>query len=298
MTTTLAVETDTKLADLWSQISVLRGEAEVSIVRLASLTRTSNEYKREDLRNLSEVLAQAEAMDYDPVIAKHLTKRQDALDKIANLHREIAPLEAVYAQHRWSRFFLVTSSQGHVHSSRDCSTCFSTTEYGWLPTISGLTEADAVEQEGSILCSVCFPSAPTEWTTGISKAQAEKDAVKCSGSGQYAEYTGRMYVACPDCGASVSQTSTGKIRSHKPKGYKSDKQIEKDQRKQERAQKCYERVLAAIEKFDIDIDSDPNLYTPEITKLPSTVFYMLSDLCRERQGRKLSVGSNLPLVIR
>ena len=303
--TTLAIETDTKLADLWSQIYALRSEAQASLVRLANLTPNDQRENRrqEDHRTASEILAQAEDLVSDPfvgkLVVKHLAIRQTAKAKIAEIEIEVEPLEEIYQQHRWSRFFLVTSSQGHVHSSMSCSTCFSTTEYGWLPNISGLTEADAVEQEGSILCSVCFPSAPTEWTTGISKAQAEKDAAKCSGSGQYAEYTGRRYVACPDCGASVTKTSTGKIRSHKPKGYKSDKQIEKDQRKQERAQKCYERALVAIEKFDLDLDADPNLYTPEISgKLPSTVFYMLSDLCNERQGRKLSVGSNLPLVIR
>jgi hypothetical protein len=306
MTITLAVQTDTALAALWTQIYALRSEAQASLVRLANLTPSDQRKDRlassEDRRTASEIVAEAEALVSDPfvgkLVVKHLATRQAAKEKISEIETEISPLQEIYEQHRWSRFFLVTSSQGHVHSSMDCSTCFSTTEYGWLPTLSGLTEADAVDQEGAILCSVCFPSAPTEWTTGISKAQAEKDAAKCSGSGQYAEWTGRNYVACPDCGASVSQTSTGKLRSHKPKGYKSDKQIEKDQRKQERAQKCYERALAAIEKFDLDLDADPDLYTAEISKLPSTVFSMLSDLCNERQGRTLSSWSDLPLVRR
>jgi hypothetical protein len=43
-------------------------------------------------------------------------------------------------------------------------------------------EADAVEQQGEILCSVCFPSAPVEWTNGTSNndkaAKAERAALK------------------------------------------------------------------------------------------------------------------------
>ena len=45
--------------------------------------------------------------------------------------------------------------------------------YGWLPKLSGMTEAEAVEEHGPALCSVCFPSAPVEWQGGkITKAQA------------------------------------------------------------------------------------------------------------------------------
>jgi hypothetical protein len=83
-------------------------------------------------------------------------------------------LEAEYTG--WSRFFLVTSSPGHVHSSMHCSTCRPTTRYGWLPQLSGSDEATAVDELGPTLCTVCFPSAPTEWTEGkkITAAQAAK----------------------------------------------------------------------------------------------------------------------------
>lgn len=75
----------------------------------------------------------------------------------------------------WSRFFLVTSSPGHIHSSMSCSTCYPTTRYAWLPHLSGKTEEEAVESQGPALCSICFPSAPVEWTKEkISKSDAEK----------------------------------------------------------------------------------------------------------------------------
>lgn len=72
----------------------------------------------------------------------------------------------------WSRFFLVTNTNGHIHSSMSCSTCFADTDFAWLPELSGLTEADAVAEYGEILCSVCFKSAPVEWTTGTNKKVA------------------------------------------------------------------------------------------------------------------------------
>lgn len=92
--------------------------------------------------------------------------------------------QAVYEYHQlndlytgWSRFFLVTSSKGHIHSSMHCSTCRPTTGYGWLPHLSGRTEADCVEEFGAALCTVCYPSAPVEWVGGfISKADAERRA--------------------------------------------------------------------------------------------------------------------------
>jgi hypothetical protein len=72
--------------------------------------------------------------------------------------------EALYTG--WSRFFLVLNPDGHIHSSRSCSTCVWTTRFGWLPDVSGLTEVEAVAAHGKRLCTVCFPSAPTDWCEG------------------------------------------------------------------------------------------------------------------------------------
>lgn len=69
----------------------------------------------------------------------------------------------------WSRFFLVQNSGGHIHRDMSCGTCFPTTQYAWLTELSGLTEADAVDEYGEILCSVCYPSAPVAWTMGKNK---------------------------------------------------------------------------------------------------------------------------------
>jgi hypothetical protein len=90
----------------------------------------------------------------------------------------LVELRAIYAEHQWSRFFLVNNSNGHIHSSMSCGTCFPTTQYRWVTSLSGQTEAEAVAELGEILCSVCYPSAPSAWTDGESRATVEARAAR------------------------------------------------------------------------------------------------------------------------
>jgi len=139
----------------------------------------------------------------------------------AQLAEEAAPLNAEFDAKRWSRFFLVQG--GHIHSSMSCSSCNKMgqlTRFGWLPELSGLTEADAVAAHGAILCTVCFPSAPVEWTNGHEEAAAAKRAAQCPGSGKYvAAEPGKRsrYVGCPECDHFGARTANGYVRAHKPK---------------------------------------------------------------------------------
>lgn len=114
----------------------------------------------------------------------------------------------------WSRFFMVLG--GHIHSSMECHSCYETTRFSWLPTLSGLTEAEAVAEHGTILCTHCYPSAPVEWT--VSK-QGEKPAdFYCDGSGKSPAETDkgyRRYQPCSVCGSIESVTTYGYIRKHK-----------------------------------------------------------------------------------
>lgn len=125
-----------------------------------------------------------DAIDATPSTPWDARRHAEALDELAQAH---ARLEAVTAEIRaldaqytgWSRFFLVVSSDGHIHSSRTCSTCNWQTEYAWLPDVSGLTEAEAVAAHGERLCSVCFPSAPVEWVEGYArKSKSDADAAR------------------------------------------------------------------------------------------------------------------------
>ena len=83
-------------------------------------------------------------------------------------------IDSEYQARRWSRFFLVTSSSGHIHSSMCCSTCNKgrkATTFALLPELSGRDEKAAVEKLGPALCSVCFPSAPVEF---VENAKVDK----------------------------------------------------------------------------------------------------------------------------
>jgi hypothetical protein len=62
----------------------------------------------------------------------------------------------------WSRAWLVLNVGGHVHKSLRCSTCFVSTQFGWLPQAAGMDEAEIVDLAGADACTVCWPSAPVE----------------------------------------------------------------------------------------------------------------------------------------
>lgn len=86
-----------------------------------------------------------------------------ALDIATAVSAETAPYDAEFAARGgWTRFFLVRNSNGHVHSSRSCSTCFIDTDFAWLPEYSDEDEAGVVELAGESACTVCFPSAPVD----------------------------------------------------------------------------------------------------------------------------------------
>lgn len=76
----------------------------------------------------------------------------------------------------WARYFLVTNGNGHVHKSMHCSTCFPTTQYAWLVDLAAKNEHQMVEAHGESACSVCFPSAPSEY-----------EAMKAAGRVSHAE---------------------------------------------------------------------------------------------------------------
>lgn len=145
---------------------------------------------------------------------------------LAAVEAEIYALDRIFAANPWSRFFIVPG--GHIHSSMQCSTCNNgqqDTLFGWLPQLSGKSEEEAVADQGSYLCTVCFPSAPVAWTNGYEEQAAAKKAAQCPGSGTYdydretarmGFYTGN-YATCDHCGERPSLTKTNKMRAHKPK---------------------------------------------------------------------------------
>jgi hypothetical protein len=231
------VEVDSKLAELYARLTKANHDLDVNKLTLARyaevkprhVTRTRREVTEttaELLRMIEGKLEADKFMLYEVDQVKQTVARHEALlAERESIIEQRRPLNDEFDAKRWSRFFLVTSSAGgHIHSSMSCPTTRITTGFGWLPELSGLTERDAVEAHGTILCSVCYPTAPVAWTLGHEKPV---DPDRCSGSGTYdvAEGTyrrmglgGNGRGKCTHCGEFQTVTSTGKLRAHKREG--------------------------------------------------------------------------------
>lgn len=131
--------------------------------------------------------AELELMPWDLSYAERTYEAAEACvaeaDAIAAAEAPIH--EQWFARNGWTRMWMVTSSSGHIHSSQSCSTCHKgkmPTTFGLVPSLSGLTEAEAIVALEEIragysntLCSTCYPDAPViAKRTNVTKAQATK----------------------------------------------------------------------------------------------------------------------------
>ena len=223
--------------DIDTQIAELANQQDQALARVAARTDSARtvcgehkDYSRTRNGKWTTTDAQAiatlrERLNADTFLPTDKRRAQDTMDgytaaveEVRVIGEQIDALDDVWRAHRWSRFFLVTSSDGHIHSSQACSTCRpGRTKFGWLPDVSGKTEADAVAQYGPMLCTVCFPTAPTAWTVGKPK----DDDGKCPGSltSQYGAsrkgYVAGNWGECNHCGQRITLTKSGNMRSHK-----------------------------------------------------------------------------------
>jgi hypothetical protein len=112
-------------------------------------------------------------------------RAEAALEAARVIELEAGPYDAeFYRRGGWTRAYLVLNNNGHVHRTQSCATTYLTTRWGWLPQLSGSSEADIIAAAGSDACTVCYPSAPVEslsrprtvlHTTEV-EAQAARDA--------------------------------------------------------------------------------------------------------------------------
>lgn len=237
LTTMTPREVDTHLAEAFGELSAAQRRVEMAFESVHYAIKDARHYGARGRKVWATTHAQAEqtlrervasgemqpwhARDAERALAtldEHRAAVEDAQSKISVFEDEFA------RRGGWSRFFLVQASNGHIHSSMNCSTCYPTTQFGWLPEVSGQTEAEAVANYGAILCTVCFPSAPVEWTNKYEVEAAAKAAEQCPGSGtfDYPRETARLgyytgnYGVCEHCHQRVTVTSTNKMRKHKP----------------------------------------------------------------------------------
>lgn len=174
------VEVDTELASLYGERYQLAIEHERHREYLISHTKRSIGRNSWDNRGVAREEVDAFVAGLDPShpnsrsILREIERDAERIEAIRELDAEIEPLDDIYvARGRWPRAFLVTNAGGHVHSSMNCSTCFSPgfdgsgnlrrgTEFHWITEMSGKDQDEIIDAAGQRACSVCYPDAPVE----------------------------------------------------------------------------------------------------------------------------------------
>lgn len=219
--TATPVEIDTELGRLYTEAFPHRMTIESANETVFNLVRGTEGDKPVEIRTYAT--AEERARKLAKQLPSVLAKLDAARAALVPLKAAEEPLEAEYeARGRWSRFFLVTSSDGgHIHSSMSCSTCNVRTQFHWYPEFSGMTMTEAIaawDKRGSaeILCSVCFPEAP------VARTVAQVPDTQCPGSltFNYDRKTARLgyysgnFATCNDCGQVITVTKSNKLRKH------------------------------------------------------------------------------------
>jgi hypothetical protein len=156
-------EIDTILSDLWAKQQkvehriegYLRTEADTFVV----IEKIRNGVRLPQYRTVLDGIELVEQLD---ILKRNIAEYEAEL---AVLKAESLPYENEYVRRGgWSRYFLVTNDNGHVHRSMTCSTCNRegvATRFSWMIEFSGKDEHELTDQIGPNACTVCFPWAET-----------------------------------------------------------------------------------------------------------------------------------------
>lgn len=148
MTLTTPAEIDTEIARIQSEAARAEQVVTEGLATLDRIASVQGTYEADYPWNSYEKQEEASAA----------VRAAEA--KIARLHAEVAPLHAEFAARRWTRYYLVTNTGGHVHWTTGCDTCFPTTAFAWLTEYSGMSHEEFVTLAGEKACTICFPDAP------------------------------------------------------------------------------------------------------------------------------------------
>ena len=163
-------EVDTRLAELYALEERARSQRDSAMQRLH---REAGDMRARDPQGKTcwqltdrEALELAQTRSADPEspfrhgAGRALTEWSAIVAELVVIREEQRELDAIYLARLWNRYFLVTNGNGHVHREMTCRTCFPTTQYAWLPELSGCDEAEMITEFGEKACTVCFPDAP------------------------------------------------------------------------------------------------------------------------------------------
>ncbi|MEU3452252.1 hypothetical protein ABZ671_01215 [Micromonospora sp. NPDC006766] len=214
ITTATPVEIDTQLADIYRRANQAEQKVEIAVVGLHYglgerpnyVTRTRKEWPATTAEALAACRNRGDEYNvmYGKTFADMAAKYDTAVTALAAIEAEADVLNAEFNRRGgWSRFFTVQNNGGHIHSSMSCQTCNKRglrTDFGWNPELSGLTMEQAItrfDRHAHILCTVCFPAAPVEWTVRDRAAAATTKAAKAAAE-QAARLTDPKLIGAPD----------------------------------------------------------------------------------------------------
>lgn len=114
--------------------------------------------------------------------------------RLEELAAQMHPLEEEYlSRGRWSRYYRVDRTGGHIHRHMLCSTCGPRTRFRWLIELAAKSEQEMIAELGAdawLLCTVCFPDAPV--------LDKPRDESKCDGQPASGQGT-RLNKKCAKC---------------------------------------------------------------------------------------------------
>jgi len=91
----------------------------------------------------------------------------DAMTRSTVLNHLLHALEAEHTRRGgWARYYVVDNNNGHLHTHTSCQNTYETTEWVWMPGMSGMTKAEAVAEGGKLTCLSCFPEFRAEIELG------------------------------------------------------------------------------------------------------------------------------------
>lgn len=197
------IEIDTQLAELYSKKLRVANRIEGTSASIHRAAGDRQVYYRRGIgwhMSFDEALEKArQVADTDQTYLgiqarKAIEEREQYQAEFDRLQAASDVLDAEYQRRGgWPRAFLVTNSNGHVHSSMSCSTCNrngAETRFAWMTDYSGKSEDEIVDAAGWRACTACFPSAPvgdehslptkmfTEDELAAAKAREERAAAK------------------------------------------------------------------------------------------------------------------------
>lgn len=139
------VELDNKISQAYEQLWNKRGRVEMllgDVERFQDYVDKGREYYVGQLDSLKK-------------------KLEIAQEELRAVKEVLKDLNAQYEG--WNRCFWVQNSNGHIHRSMECATCYPSTRYAWLPDWSDRDEMEIIKAAGEKACSVCYPNAPSEY---------------------------------------------------------------------------------------------------------------------------------------